>query len=270
MTFDDIIFSVMPNLINGKTPSKQTILRVLEDIAYSADKTHWVLRAEKVEPTGSQTALTFESATPIPLLVTPLSISHDEIIYRLSKLAAASGLKPHVGKKEQAGSMLVYGERLATIGGGELPANLTMKGKWEKGKVEQIDCIFFHPLGVPMYAFEVEASTPITTGIDRFLELLPLNQKLSRRLVLVIPKAREKKLSAILRDSHYIGHPMYMENTSDLSLQISGMSRRWMLSSSSIQAPRLAEGANRCSCSSLSMRSRSARKALVAASILGR
>ena len=42
-TFDQIIFNVMPNLINGQTPDNQSILSVLEEIAYSPDGKHWQL-----------------------------------------------------------------------------------------------------------------------------------------------------------------------------------------------------------------------------------
>lgn len=118
-------------------------------------------------------------------------------------------MRPIVGKKEQ--SSTVFGEKLGAIGGGAFETLKTLP-QWDKSKIEQIDCTYFSEQGVPLYAFEVEASTPITTGIDRFLELLKVNPKVAGRLVIVAPMHRAKKLNAILRSSHYIGHPMYMEN----------------------------------------------------------
>jgi len=42
-TFDDIILNVMPKLVNGETPARQTILNELKAIAQSADGLHWEL-----------------------------------------------------------------------------------------------------------------------------------------------------------------------------------------------------------------------------------
>jgi hypothetical protein len=145
----------------------------------------------------------------VPHLARPAQPTHDQMIYRLVKLALAAGVRPVVGKKEQPNR--VYKERFSDIAGGAIPSVARLK-PWQRSKIEQIDCVFFDAGGEPLYAFEIEASTPITTGIDRFVELLKLNADLAERLVLVIPKARIRKLTTILRESHYIGHPMYMEN----------------------------------------------------------
>ncbi|MDR2426658.1 MAG: type I restriction enzyme HsdR N-terminal domain-containing protein [Endomicrobium sp.] len=42
--FDEIVLNIMPLLKNGTTPKKQTILSVLEDIAYRSGKNGWTLR----------------------------------------------------------------------------------------------------------------------------------------------------------------------------------------------------------------------------------
>ncbi|MDR1195606.1 MAG: type I restriction enzyme HsdR N-terminal domain-containing protein [Endomicrobium sp.] len=42
--FNEIILHIMPLLKNGTTPEKQTILNVLEDIAYRSGKNGWILR----------------------------------------------------------------------------------------------------------------------------------------------------------------------------------------------------------------------------------
>jgi len=46
-TFDDIILYIMPLLKNGTTPENQTILKVLEDIAYREGHDHWKLKTNK-------------------------------------------------------------------------------------------------------------------------------------------------------------------------------------------------------------------------------
>ena len=84
--------------------------------------------------------------------------------------------------------------------------------KWEKEKIQQIDLIWFDSLGDAVYAFEVETSTPITTGIDRFMELLNIFPNMAKKTVLIIPPKRLNKMNKLLKESHYIGHPLYMEN----------------------------------------------------------
>lgn len=205
VTFDELIFTVMPNLINGTQPTEQSIIEVLTDIGYSPDGQHWMLGSSG-DPT-SQLTFTFSGIDPIPPLVAPTTFVHDEAIYRLAKLSRASGLIPHVGKKEQANTY--NGEKLGDLSLAKLPwPHLT---KWQAGKIEQIDCVLIDG-GRPVYAFEIEKSTSITTGIDRFLELMKVEPDMTRRLVIVVDKKRDAALTRILRDSHYIGHPMYMEN----------------------------------------------------------
>jgi len=206
-TFDDIVFSVMPNLINGVTPKTQSILEVLKEIADAPDRIHWQLCQEELSGFSQMTLNVGEQAV-VPVLPAYAEPEHDELIYRLAKLALAAGIRPHIGKKEQASR--VHGESLAELGGGRLDFG---GSSWEVGKVDQIDCLFIQDEAhEPVYAFEVEGSTPITTGIDRFMELLKVNPKLAKRLVIIVPRKRAKKLNSILSDSHYIGHPLYMEN----------------------------------------------------------
>jgi hypothetical protein len=206
LTFDELIFTVMPNLINGTQPTEQSILDVLAEIGYSPDGKHWMLGSTGVSPT-SQLSFTFTGIDPIPHLVQPATFIHDEAIYRLAKLSRAAGLQPHVGKKEQANSY--NGEKLADLSLAKPP--WIGLPDWQVGKIEQIDCLLLDG-GRPVYAFEIEKSTSITTGIDRFLELLKFEHDLARRIVIVVDKKRDPALTKILRDSHYIGHPMYMEN----------------------------------------------------------
>lgn len=206
LTFDDLVFTVMPNLINGTQPTEQSILEVLSDIGYSPDGAHWVLGSQD-GPKTAQLSFTLTGIDPIPPLVAPMTFIHDEAIYRIAKLARASGLAPHIGRKEQANKY--NDEKLAEVSLRDIPwPRLT---EWQKTKIEQIDCILVDG-DKPLYAFEIEKSTSITSGIDRFLELLKVDSGLAKRLVIVVDRKREAALTKILRDSHYIGHPMYMEN----------------------------------------------------------
>jgi len=207
VTFEDIIFHVMPHLVNGEQPTEETILAVLEQIAHSQDGKHWVL-----SQTGTQLKFSLmPSSSRLPELQVPLTtMEHNEVIYRLAKMGLAAGLLVHIGKKEQ--SQRWNKEKFSDLTTTE-PPNVHAMSDFTRSKIEQIDCIWFDKLSNPVYAFEVEGSTPITTGIDRFIELLKVAPYLGRDrcLVLVIPEHREKKIDVILRDSHYIGHPFYID-----------------------------------------------------------
>ncbi|ERT09023.1 D12 class N6 adenine-specific DNA methyltransferase family protein [Lyngbya aestuarii BL J] len=211
-TFDDIILNVMPNLINGQTPPNQTILNVLEKIAFSSDGKHWQLSQEE----GIQIELdlgTFEVNKLLPSLTFPQDpnkIEHDAIIYALAKIGLAAGLRVHIGKKEQ-GTSSWNGEAFSNLSLSKLPIQTHLQN-WSRGKIQQIDLIWFDSLHDPVFAFEVETSTSITTGIDRFMELLKIFPDVAKKIVLIIPPKRLRKMNQLLQESHYIGHPLYMEN----------------------------------------------------------
>lgn len=211
-TFDQIIFNVMPNLINGQTPPTQTILNVLEKIAFSLDDKHW--KFGKSEVTQIELDLGIYASSPsLPNLSFPKAankIEHDLLIYALAKIALAIGLQVHIGKQEQ-GSSRWNDEAFSDISLSNLPIRRQMK-QWEKDKIQQIDIIWFNAEGDAIFAFEIETTTTITTGIDRFMELLEFFPNLARNIVLVIPPKRLNKMNKLLKESHYIGHPLYMEN----------------------------------------------------------
>jgi DNA modification methylase len=211
-TFDDIIQHVMPMLINGTTPENQTILKVLERIAHSPDGLHWQLGGGP----GSQIELNLDDRLgpivelpEIRFTKDPDEIEHNSIIYALSQLALCVGLKPYIGKKERR-TELWNGQSLSECSMPELPKDMELND-WQRNKIEQIDIIWFTKEGQPVFAFEVETSTPITTGIDRFMEFLKIFPQLAKHIVLVIPPKRLLKIDQLLGKSHYIGHPLYME-----------------------------------------------------------
>lgn len=211
-TFDQIIFHVMPNLINGQTPATQTILNVLEQIAFSSDRKHWQIG----KPEGTQFELDLGISynnSFLPNLSFPQDankIQHDSLIYALAKIALAVGLQVHIGKKEQSSSSW-NSEAFSDISLAKLPIRKQMQ-QWQKDKIQQIDIIWFTSQGDAVFAFEVETTTPITTGIDRFMELLEIFPDLAKNIVLVIPPKRLNKMNILLKNSHYIGHPLYMDN----------------------------------------------------------
>jgi hypothetical protein len=183
----------------------------LKKIAYSPDDEHWSMAPI---PTSPQVALPFDykslEPTKLPQLTIPTlakDIEHNSLIYRLLKMGQFAGFTVWIGKQEQTANF--NGEAFSTLSIQKLPFN-EMTPTQEQ-KVRQIDVIWFNSNGSPAYAFEIETSTTITSALERFSELLELNPKIARKLVIVAPKRRRRKLNQVLEKSVFIGQPLYME-----------------------------------------------------------
>jgi len=137
-------------------------------------------------------------------------IKHDEIIYALLKIGKAVGLKVYIGKKEQYTSTW-NGESFRELSLPELPIDKPLT-QWQRDRIEQIDLIWFDSENNPVYAFEIETTTKITTGIDRFIELLKIFPDVAKKIVIIIPPKRLSIMNRLLKDSHYIGDPLCWEN----------------------------------------------------------
>jgi len=208
-TFDDIVFNVLPKLTRGVLSTEQTIVDELKKVAHSPDGLHWIL--SKDEQLEFSLLLPEKNITYLP----PMSqksereFEHNEILYMIAKLGSAIGLSLHIGRKES--TAFCHGEFLSRLSLPELPFKRRLED-YTRRNVEQIDCIWFDNVTMPLFAFEVEHTTDIKGAIDRFIELLKINLNMSQRIILVAPSSRRKKLAEVLTKSHYIGTPMYMEN----------------------------------------------------------
>ena len=208
-TFDDIVFNVMPKLTEGTQSTERTIVDELKKAAYSPDGQHWMLIKDE------QLELAILPAEKNIAYLPPASqkpeseLEHNEILYMLAKLGTAIDLSLYIGKKER--SMLWNGDFFSRLSLPELPFKRKLE-PYTKRNVEQIDCIWFDNVTMPVFAFEVEHTTDIKDAIDRFIELLKINLNMSQRIILVAPSSRRRKLAEVLTKSHYIGAPMYMEN----------------------------------------------------------
>ena len=211
-TFDDIWSNVIPLLKNGDQPSEQSLIKELNKIAETYEGNYYRLRKEyQRELFDTREFLKErpgESGLPEWKIYNEEDTSHDEIIFRLALLGEAIGLKPLVGLRERSAGD--NAKRLNEVSLPGLPKGLGLT-KFSRKKVEQIDLIWFDQAGFPAYAFEIEKSTPITTGIDRFIELLKIKIDVSGKTILVCPSSRKAKLDEILTESHYIGEPLYMD-----------------------------------------------------------
>jgi hypothetical protein len=205
ITLDDIVQDVLPNLVNGEQPTERTILEELRKVAVPQGNKYWRLHEGK-EP-QIDLGLVYPEDRIIPSLKkSAKEYSHSEIIVLLSRLAQHSKFTPVIGKRERATEALNVS--LAKIGG-----NLSLDDvdSYNRKKIEQIDCIWSLK-GIPKIAFEIEMSTAITSGIERFASLLELFPKTAGNLVIVVPGSRWRKLNEVLFKSAYVGHPLFMEN----------------------------------------------------------
>jgi hypothetical protein len=205
-TTDEIYLALLPNLANGRQPEKREILPLLEEIAKPTKEDKWKLKPRRTLQLSLPKKILPEET--LPKIQHPKGSWHTEMIYRLVKLGKKADYFVWVGKREQHETFM--GEKLSeTSGVVEFP----IKGidKIKEGKIKEIDVIWFDKER-PVWAFEVEEHTPIVTGIDRFTYLLEAYPDLAKRLVILAPERRRRKLNKELRESRYIGHPLYMEN----------------------------------------------------------
>ncbi|MCX6639095.1 MAG: DNA methyltransferase [bacterium] len=212
-TLEDIWADVIPKLKNGDQPTEQVLTEELRKIAEPYNGQFW--RPQKNDQfemfNEAEPSKDFKTTPKLPewRLKHQHEFEHDEIIYRLALIAGIIGFNPHIGHNERVKGE--YSEKLTEISLDKLPrgSGLTAYGR---KKVEQIDIIWFDIEGFPAYAFEIENTTSITSGIERFTELLKLAIQISGKMILVCPASRKRKLDEVLSKSAFVGHPMYMEN----------------------------------------------------------
>ncbi|MFH1956123.1 MAG: DNA methyltransferase [Patescibacteria group bacterium] len=200
MKLEEIIGAVFPNLTNGSTPTQRELMEILKEIAEPADEDEWRLKKEE-----KSTIIDLIPQQKLSLFGEPLS-EHNKTIYSLLKLANKIGLIGYVGKNEQKDPSFEGLQYLK-----KLP--IKKLTNIQKKRIEQIDCIWFHHDGTPAFAFEVEESTSILSALERFWALLEVSSELGKdkRLLLIIPKSRERKARQELTGSSYIGHPQFLE-----------------------------------------------------------
>jgi len=205
-SFDNIVTTILPLLINGHETTPNDIAGVLNEIAVSHDRVNWELKDPKTLET--QGVLSFPLFTRGEEYTTeiPESTLHNQQIYRLAILCEKVGLTPFIGKKERGDPMFA---RLKLSNVLDIEASpIEMK------RIEQIDIIWTTSDAKPVWVFEVEESTTILSALERFVALLSSVPELgkSRRLTIVAPKTRRRKVQQELTGSSYIGHPQYLEN----------------------------------------------------------
>jgi DNA modification methylase len=206
--FDSIVTTILPLLINGHKPTKQTeqdIADVLDEVAISHDGVNWELKGADALARQGVLPLMFETKEPYPTEI-PSSTKHNQQIYRLAILCQKAGFTPYIGKQERSDPMLAGLKPLTQLNVKADPENLR--------RIHQIDMIWTQADGTPVWAFEIEEHTPILSALERFVALLSAKPEIgkSRQLTIVAPKSRRRKLHQELTSSSYIGHPLFLEN----------------------------------------------------------
>jgi len=198
-TQDDILNAIYENLINSNMAEAREIQQVLSSIATlmpisqasagkvskgKAGRKVWKLK-EDIE----REKLFAELGADVQYrLATSEESDHDLAIARLVETAGLRNLKAHIGKTEQ----MKYTEFRHRSS--DLPKQVKGMPKAARKIIEQIDVLWHNGGKGIVAAFEVERTTTITSGIDRFRNLLTAAPESEVELYLVVPKSRGKEV----------------------------------------------------------------------------
>ncbi len=202
-SFDDVVANVLPSLVNGNIPSRDSILDVLSKIAVRDVDGNWLLSDDEE---GTQIDLPIPLGSGLPRQP-PKTSKHNVLLWRLLYLGSKASMVPFLGKNEQRDPTIIEtGIPFIT----KLKSQMTRP---QRAKIEQIDVIWTKD-GEIQYAFEIEESTAITTAFERFSKLMEVAPSVAenRRMVIVIPSRRRRKLADVFENSVYVGKPLYFEN----------------------------------------------------------
>jgi len=194
-TQDDILNAIYENLINSNMAEAREIQQVLSSIATlmpisqaaagkvskgKAGRKVWKLK-EDIE----REKLFAELGVDVQYrLATSEESDHDLAIARLVEMAGLRKLKAHIGRTEQ----MKYAEFRQMSS--DLPQRVKGMPKSARDIIEQIDVLWHNGGKGIVAAFEVERTTTITSGIDRFRNLLTAAPESEVELYLVVPKSR--------------------------------------------------------------------------------
>jgi hypothetical protein len=204
-TQDDILNTIYENLINSNMADAREIQQVLNSIAQlvpisqaaagkvskgKAGRKVWKLK-EDIEREN----LWAEVGADVEYrLATSEESDHDLAIGRLVEMAELQKpkLKTHIGRTEQM--KYTQFRKMSS----DLPQRVQGLPKAARDIIEQIDVIWHNGGKGIVAAFEVERTTTITSGIDRFRNLLTVMPESQVELYLVVPKSRGNEVRSKL------------------------------------------------------------------------
>jgi len=223
-TQDEIQNSVYTKLINGNAADYGEISRVLSRIAKLTSATRQKRKAWVLKEDLAQQMLLEEFLKPKEKEVltekekkTREMSEHDLMIFRLLELGEYKGYGCHVGLKEQ-GLMLEFKKR------SEPMLSHTQYGMDKHGFdiVREIDMLWLKGDQI-VAAFEVEKSTTIDSGINRFRNLFAVQPNSKIDAYIVVPDKREieaiKKLNSPANRQDGLNEKIKVVKFSDLNIK---------------------------------------------------
>ena len=194
-TQDEILIAIYTNLINSNMAEAWEINLVLNNIAQLvplAEATGGTTRRSKggrkvwkLKEDIERENLWGQMGADVKIYLASTEESdHDMAIERLVEIAGSKGLKAHIGETEQTKCIALC--NLSSL----LPQRVAGMPKAARDIIEQIDVIWHNGRRGIVAAFEVERTTTITSGIDRFRNLLTAAPESEVELYLVVPKSR--------------------------------------------------------------------------------
>jgi len=200
-TQDEILTEIYTNLINSNAADYGEIQRVLTRLAVlqtprkrargaAAGPARKVWRLKEI--LEQEALIKGMYAGEEQERATREESDHDLAISRLVDIAGLRSLRAHIGLTEQHKYTLF--RRLSS----DLPQRVAGMPKAAREIVEQIDVLWHNGGRGLVAAFEVERTTTITSGIERFRNLLAAASDVAVELYLVVPRSREKELRATL------------------------------------------------------------------------
>jgi type II restriction enzyme len=199
---DKINDKILPLITERNGNTNREITEVINELAVEKDK-KWQLKTFRYD--HKQETLKGISLPSIDFDKTKREQEHSETIYILYHLGKSMGFDVFIGKNEQRFEF--EGERFANMSI-RLPDYILANEKAKK-TIEQIDVMWFKN-NSPIAAFEVEYSTGVITGIDRFLTLTKVIP-LSIKLFIIAKESDEKMVRERLSKEGYTGPPLEME-----------------------------------------------------------
>jgi len=209
ISFDEIhkeLFAIFQE--DKRFPLHKNLSEILFDIGMRSKKTgKWFFRQQQTQSILNMGNVLSEKLVKIKTNGSP----HSEMIFRLVQIGKFLGFNSWIGKREQSVDSFM-GVKFSELSLPVFPMQVDEIKKSQLEKVKQIDVIWFDKDNIPRYAFEVEQSTNIITGFERFAKLLDFQHETANHLFIVAPESRKKKIFDVFKTSTYVGYPLFLEN----------------------------------------------------------
>ncbi|MFQ6063797.1 MAG: hypothetical protein ACE5J9_11600, partial [Methanosarcinales archaeon] len=190
-TLDDILSVVFMNLINSNYAEYEEITEVLKRICEKSEvkgvqRKHWKLKTPEHQ-VSLQDALVKPTQKTLVGGVIYEETEHDLIIKQLVEIGAKKGLQSHIGKTEQNKYRMFRKMSIPMQDNVQFGIN---KNGFDI--IKEIDVLWIKDNNI-ISAFEVEKSTSIDSGINRFRNLFASTPNLNIKAYIVIPEKRENE-----------------------------------------------------------------------------